>query len=133
MYEKPLPTIDKWNRPFWDACREHRLTAQRCGETGRFWFPPGPVSPFSGTSNWSWGNLTGQGCIRSWVIMHQAYFKAFADEIPYNIVQIELDEGPILISNLVGVANDDIEAGARVSVVFEEATEEIHIPKFRLS
>lgn len=132
MYEKPLPVIDKWNKPFWDACNEDRLTAQRCAKTGRFWFPPAPVSPYSGTSNWTWEALSGQGIILSWVVMHQKYFKGFAEELPYNIVQIELDEGPVLISNLVGVENDNIARGARVSVVFEKATEGLHLPKFRV-
>jgi uncharacterized OB-fold protein len=64
--------------------------------------------------------------------MHQKYFKAFEEELPYNIIQVELDEGPVLISNLVGVKNHEIFRNARVSVLFEEATDEIKIPKFQL-
>ena len=33
-YRKPLPLIDVWNKPFWDACREHRLVMQRDRATG---------------------------------------------------------------------------------------------------
>jgi Predicted nucleic-acid-binding protein containing a Zn-ribbon len=42
----------------------------------------------------TWQRATGQGRVTSWTIVHKAWFPAFRDDIPYNVVQIELDEGP---------------------------------------
>jgi uncharacterized OB-fold protein len=64
-------------------------------------------------------------------VFHQAYFRGFESELPYNVAEVELDEGPRLLTNLVGVANDDIRAGMPVEIVFEEATAEITLAKFR--
>ena len=49
--------------------------------------------------------------------MHKAWFPAFAAETPYNVIQVELDEGPRLTSNLIG---GDAEIGQRVEVVFDD-------------
>ncbi|MCG8543523.1 MAG: OB-fold domain-containing protein, partial [Alphaproteobacteria bacterium] len=83
------------------------------------------------TDAWRWVDLSGKGKVWSFVIMHQRYFKGFADDLPYNVVQILLDEGPMLISNLVGIDNDRIEVDMPVEVVFEEATEAFTLPKFQ--
>ncbi len=129
-YIKPLPQLDVWNRPFWEACKERRLIAQRCNQSGEIWFPPSPVSPVTRTQEWSWVDLSGRGTIWSWVVMHQRYFKGFADDIPYNVAQVQLEEGPMLITNIVDVAEADLRIGMPVQVVFEEATDTITLPKF---
>ena len=116
---RPEPRIDKWNRPFWEACREGRLVAQRCAETGRLWLPPGPVSPYAPGAEWSWETLSGLGRVESWIFMHQRYFESFADPIPYNIIEVRLDEGPRWISNLKGADAEALCRDLRVRVTFE--------------
>jgi uncharacterized OB-fold protein len=64
-------------------------------------------------------------------VFHQAYFKGFAGDIPYNVAEVELDEGPRLTTNLVGVANDAIKAGMPVEIVYDDVTEELTLAKFR--
>ncbi len=129
-YTKPLPAIDNWNRPFWDATREQRLVAQACEPCGTVFFPPGPVCPHCLSAKLSWKQLSGRGTVESWVVFHQVYYKGFADEMPYNVAMIRLDEGARMLSNVV-VPNDSLHADMRVEVVFAPATEELSIPKFR--
>jgi len=129
-YEKPLPSMDHWNRPFWEGCKAGKLMAQKCDESGEIWLPPSPISPVTRTDAWSWIALSGRGRVWSWVVMHQRYFKSFSDDLPYNIAQIKLDEGPMLISNIVGIRNNEIQADMSVCAVFENVTDEITLPKF---
>lgn len=129
-YAKPLPAIDQWTKPFWDSCKQHRLVMQRCNASGKFWFPPGPVSPITRGTDWSWTELCGRGRVASWVVMHQRYFAGFADDLPYNIVLVELEEGPFLISNMQDLKDRDITVGMPVKVVFDDVTNEISLPKF---
>jgi len=129
-YQKPLPVIDQWSKPFWEAAKEHRLIVQRCDTSGRTWFPPAPVSPATRDGKWSWVELSGFGRIASWVVFHQRYFAGFADELPYPVVQVDLDDGPSIISNLVNLDGREITVGMRVRVVFEDVTDEISLPKF---
>ncbi len=129
-YAKPLPVVDVWSRPFWAACAEERLTAQRCDESGEVWFPPSPISPVTRTEKWSWVNLSGRGAIYSFVEFHQRYFAGFADDLPYNVAQIKLEEGPYFIANIVGCGNADLAIDMPVTVVFERVTDAITLPKF---
>ena len=58
-------------------------------------------------------------------------FPAFADDIPYNAAQVELEEGPRLTTSLVGVRNEDIVVGLEVEAVFDDVDDETTLPRFR--
>jgi uncharacterized OB-fold protein len=58
-------------------------------------------------------------------MVHKAWFPAFKDETPYNVVQVELDEGPRLTSRIVGCGDQKIQIGQRVEVVFDDIDEEL--------
>jgi hypothetical protein len=47
------------------------------------------------------------------------------------VAYVELEEGPRLMTNLVGVENDAIYCDMPVEVVFEDVTPAISLPKFR--
>jgi len=65
------------------------------------------------------------------VIFHQAYFRSYEQDIPYNVVEVELDEGPRILTNLIGLPNGDIRAGLPVEIVFDDVTDEITLAKFK--
>jgi uncharacterized OB-fold protein len=132
-YSKPLPAIDNWNRRFWEGTRQNKLTLPRCTSCDHVFFPPGPVCPKCLSDQLEWQEVSGRGEVKSWVVFHQLYYKGFADELPYNVALIQLEEGPHLMSNIVGIDNADIRSGMKVEVVFEKATDEITIPKFKVS
>lgn len=130
-YLKPLPTLTDDNRPFWDACRQHRLQMQQCEDCGHIRFPINRVCPRCLGDAFHWQALSGHGTGFSYVVFHQVYDKAFANDVPYNVALVQLDEGPRIYSNVVGVPNDAVEVGDRVSVTFDAVTPEITIPRFR--
>ena len=130
-YRKPLPTIDVWNKPFWDACREHRFIAQKDNRSGHVWFPPGPVCPTNRSSDWRWVDLSGRGTVWSWVVFHQKYYDGFESEMPYNVATVELDEGPRIMTNIVNTTNDKLRVGMRVGVTFRDVDDRIAIPLFQ--
>ena len=63
--------------------------------------------------------------------MHQVYDPAFAQDVPYNIAVVELDEGVRLTTNVVGCPNDELWIGMPLEVTFERVSDEVAIPKFR--
>lgn len=128
-YTKPLPRLDALNRPFWSLAREHRLSVQACRRCDDLHFPPSPVCPRCLSDDQDWREVSGTGAIESWIDVHRAYWPGFAAELPYRVCLVRLDEGVLLISNLVG--ENEVRLGARVAVVFDDATDEISIPKFR--
>ena len=78
-----------------------------------------------------WQQVSGRGQISTFVEVHQKWFEAFADDLPYNVAQIQLEEGPRLTANLVGVTNADIRVGMSVQVVFDDIDEQLTLPRFR--
>jgi uncharacterized OB-fold protein len=56
---------------------------------------------------------------------------AFEAELPYNVVDVLLDEGVHFVSQLIDCAPDEIRAGMAVEAVFVPASDEITLVKFR--
>jgi uncharacterized OB-fold protein len=75
--------------------------------------------------------MSGRGTLESWVDFHRAYWDGFKDDLPYRVCLVRLDEGPLMVSNLVG-GDGACAIGARVHVVFDRVTDEVTLPKFAL-
>lgn len=130
-YNKPLPKIDALNRPFWEAAREGRLVVQTCSRSGDMHMPPTPVCPACLSDEQEWRPATGRGSLESWIAFHRAYWDGFKDELPYNVCLVRLEEGPLLVSNLVGSV-EGAKLGAPLQVVFSLVTDEVNLPVFEL-
>ena len=130
-HTKPLPRITPDNQPFWDALRERELVLPYCAACGKPHLPPGPVCPFCFTDRLEWRVASGRGTVSTWTVVHKEWFPAFAADIPYNVVQVELEEGPRLTARVVGLPNDRLRVGLPVVIDFDEAREGITLPRFR--
>ena len=128
---KPKPRVTPDNRPFWEGCREHVLMLPWCAECEHAFLPPAPVCPRCFGELIEWREASGRGTISTFVVVHQRWFPAFADDIPYNAAQVELEEGPRLTTSLVGVRNEDITVGLEVEAVFDDVDGETTLPRFR--
>ena len=117
----PLPAPDADSAPFWAACGEGRLTAQRCPDCGRFRWPPAEYCPWCHHHGGDWISLPGTGVVRSFVVAHRAFDPAFADAVPYVVAHIALDgaDGVTVIGNVRATPADAVAIGQRVAVAFE--------------
>jgi uncharacterized OB-fold protein len=129
-YAKPLPQITDENRAFWEGTRAGRLLMQRCDACSHLRFPISIVCPECLSPDHSWKPVSGTGEVFSYVVFHQIYDRTFADDVPYNVALVQLDDGPRMFSNIVGVPNDAVQVGTRVQVVFDAVTDEITLPRF---
>jgi uncharacterized protein len=130
-YNKPLPRLDTLNKPFWAGTREGKLLLQHCPACGDTRFPPGPVCPKCLAGDQTWIEASGKGTLESWIDMHRAYWDGFKDDLPYRVCLVRLDEGPVMVSNLLDMT-ENLRLGAPVKVVFEAVTEDVTLPKFTL-
>jgi uncharacterized protein len=131
QYQKPLPAISSLNRAFWEGLKRRELCLQKCERCGKVWYPPAPLCPSCWSREFTWTRLSGRGLVNSWVVFHQSYFRGFDNELPYSVAEVELEEGPRLLTNLTGIADDQIRAELPVEVVFEDATEDVTLAKFK--
>lgn len=133
MNELPAPSIDDRSRPYWNGLAEGELRFQHCAACGRNWLPARDACPACLSAAPEWRRSAGMGRVVSWVVYHTAYHESLKDRIPYNVALVELDEGPRLLTNIVGVkGGDGIAAGARVRLAIEtEGT--VALARFRLA
>ena len=101
----PAPERDAVNTPYWDSLAQGALSFQRCSACGHAWLPARSECPACLGDQWRWEKAGGGAKLISWVVYHVAFHPAFAQRLPYNVAVVELDEGPRLISNLVGMAD----------------------------
>ena len=98
------------NKPFWDAAREGRLLVARCKDTSKFFMYPRHVSPFTLSNNVELVEARGTGTIYSYSIAR--------GKEPFCLAYVRLDEGPIMLSNIVDADLDALACEQKVRVVF---------------
>ena len=128
---KPVPEADANTAPFFDGANEGRLMIQRCGECSAFLPPGSTVCSECLSESLEWVRSSGAGKVFTFGVMHQLYHEGFAQEIPYVVAVIELDEGPRLNSNIIGCEPGDVRVGDAVTVTFEPVADGVALPKFR--
>lgn len=130
-YKKPIPVPSDESRPYWQGLAAGKLLMPRCGDCGRWWFPPSLLCPSCNSARWTWTEAKGTGRIFSYVVYHRVYHEGFAGDVPYAVAVIELDEGARMLSNVVGMPPDQLKCDMRVEIVYERITDTVTLPKFR--
>jgi hypothetical protein len=122
----PAPAESPETEAYWKAAREGRLLLRRCTSCAEVHHYPRSLCPFC-LGETFWETAAGTGLIYSYSIMAKA-------EQPYAIAYVQLDEGPILMTNIVDTPETDIRIGARVSLAFRDSEgEDTPLPMFRVS
>ncbi len=111
------PAVSLYDVPMWDSIERHALALQRCSACARFRYPPGPACPYCLGLESVWAPVSGRGKILSWVVFHRQYFDDYPP--PYNAAAVELEEGPIVVTNLVGPEPAGSWIGAEIDLCYE--------------
>jgi uncharacterized OB-fold protein len=136
-----LPEPDDDSAPFWDGCAAGELRVQRCASCGRTRMPPRPMCPWCRSRDANWEATSGRGRVWSFVVAHPPLLAAYAEQAPYNVVVVELEEDPSIrfIGNVVADPDgrlDDVhpstlEIGQPVEVCFAAPVDGIALPRWR--
>ncbi len=127
---KPVSQPDELTEPFFAAGAEGRLLVAVCTSCGAMRLPTSATCPDCLAEGVEWQDVSGKGTVHTFAIMHRRYHPAWEPDLPYNIAVVELDEGPRLPANIIGVENDEISVGMPVEVVWEREGE-APVPRFR--
>lgn len=118
------------DKPMWESIGRKAWALQCCGQCGTFRYPPAPVCDDCRSFEAAWKPIGGEGKILSWVRFHKTYFDDHP--APYNCVAVRLDEGPIIVSNLVGDEPAGEWIGRRVRIEYRDA-KDYTLPVVRLT
>ncbi len=107
---------------FWDATAEGRFLLRRCNTCEAVIWYPRSHCPICMSTDVSWIDAAGTGVVYSFSITRAAS-GTWKGALPYVLALVELDEGPRILTNIVGIDVDDVRIGMAVKVVFEDAIE----------
>jgi hypothetical protein len=126
---RPLPRPTPETQHFWDGTKHGELRLQRCNECDHIYFPPRPFCPACSSRAVKVFKASGRGRLLSYVINYRPHP---AWQGPYAIAIVELNEGPRMMSNIVGCDQtpEALQLDMPLTVKFEQCTEEIFLPLF---
>jgi uncharacterized protein len=128
--QKPIPVPTPETRPYWEGCKEHELRIQKCAECGQYQFYPRIYCTKCFGDKIEWVKTSGKGKVLSYTTVYRPVSPAFAKDVPYVVALVTLDEGPNLLTNIIGCSPDSVKFGMPVKVKFEDWTDEISIAMF---
>jgi len=129
----PSPTADAVTLPFWEAAAKHRLVVQRCTACSQTRLPPMPICPECRSDGADWQEVSGRGEIYTFTTVHRPI--AANQPLPTIIAVIALEGsgGLRMISNIVDSDTEQLEIGKPVEVVWEDMSDDLAIPRFKLA
>jgi len=129
---RPLPVPTPETNHFWEGTKVGELRLQRCVDCRHTYFPPRPFCPKCASRRVSVVKATGKGTLFSYVI-HQRPAPGFTP--PYAIAVVELDEGPRMMTNIVGCPQtpEALVLDMPLEVTFEKQSDAITLPLFKPS
>ncbi|MCG8689853.1 MAG: Zn-ribbon domain-containing OB-fold protein [Minwuiales bacterium] len=127
---RPLPQPTPETQHFWDGAKAGELRLQRCDDCAHTYFPPRPFCPVCGSRSVSVFPASGRATLYSYVIHHRA---PPGFEAPYAIAVVELEEGPRMMTNIVGTPQtpEALQLDMALEVAFQPMNDEISLPLFR--
>ena len=122
---RPAPLPEPEAAEYWAAARDGTLLVQRCDRCGHHQLYPRALCVVC-HSPVSWAEASGRGTVYSYTVIRQNYSRPFRDWMPYVVALVDLEEGPRIMTNIVGCDPEDVRVdmpvrAARFDVVSEEA------------
>ena len=130
-WNKPLPTIVGETKPFWESCRRGQLVIQQCALCREYQFYPRGICAHCWTEDIKWVEATGRGTVWTYTVTYQNRTPGFAEDVPYILALVELEEGVKMFTNLVDCNPREAHIGMTVEVTFVRANDRVTVPYFK--
>lgn len=120
---------------YWEQAKAGKLVFQECDDCDEVQFYPRVLCTQCKSRSLSWVESSGRGTLFTFSIVHLPPHPGFKEDLPYIAAIIELDEGVKMPSQVIGIEPDpdQLHIGMKLEVAFEEITDTISLPKFRLA
>jgi uncharacterized OB-fold protein len=122
--------VNPETRPFWEATAAGRLVLARCDDCGETIWYPRAICPTCRSTAISWVDASGRGEIYSFTVIRRGE-GPYRDASPYVLAYVELEEGPRIMTNIVGADDASLRVGQPVEVVFHDTGEGSALARFR--
>ncbi|WP_081738874.1 Zn-ribbon domain-containing OB-fold protein [Mesorhizobium ciceri] len=119
----PVPPVSPETEAFWDATATDRLLVKFCNSCNKVHVYPRAHCPFCFSVDTEWRESPGEGEIYSYTVIRR-------ETPPRVVAYVRLDEGVILLTNIVGCDPNGVHIDQRVKAVFPRAEDGPCVPAF---
>ena len=123
-------------RAYWQGCGRHELVLQRCRDCKVVQHRPRGLCVSCFSDEIEHFIASGRGSVYTFSVTNQNGLPAFREACPYVLAYVALDEGPQLMTNIVGCDVEDVHIGMPVVVDFCDVESDARegasaVPRFR--
>tara|TARA_B100001142_G_C14278745_1_gene633988 strand:- start:586 stop:993 length:408 start_codon:yes stop_codon:yes gene_type:complete len=133
---KLIPVPDEVSQPYWDAVNSRKLVLQYCSDCAKLQYPINKTCYHcNGSESLEWKEVEGKGEIIAAIVIEDGRLNRRMPDQPYNLAVISLDEDPSInfYSNLPGTQPYKAVIGSKVSLIFEQVSDDQLIPEWIVS
>jgi uncharacterized protein len=114
-----MPSARSWR----EYPHRYRYQAAVCAKCGRWFFPARLICDQCGGREFEKKNMQRTGTILTHTVIRVAP-KPFADQSPYAMAVVEMDDGPRLTAQVVDYQAGQLKVGQKVKLEFRKVSEE---------
>lgn len=130
---RPQPDARGVGKQYWASGQTGKLSLPKCESCGKVHWYPRLYCPHCSGDKFEWITCSGKGVIHTFTIVRQSGHKYFKSKVPYALAMVALEEGPLVMTNIIDCDVADVAIDKPVTVVFEKIADDIHAPLFRLA
>jgi uncharacterized OB-fold protein len=127
--QRPLPDTDSDAAVFWKGAAQQNLLIQRCTRCGGYQHYARPFCIRCNDTGMKMVEASGRGTLHSFTVVHRAPY----DDLPapYVVALIKLEEGPMILSNIVDCDPESLKCDIPVEVGYQSLRDGVVLPVFR--
>ena len=112
------------------SLKARAVKVQRCDNCGAYLYIPKDICNHCHSDQLTWTPISGHGEIYTYTVVRRAPTPAYAEDAPYTLAHVTMDEGFRMIGKLNGVAPEDVRIGSPVQITYQEVTPEWTLMEF---
>ena len=128
--EYQTPHVDWETRAYWEGAGRGELVLQRCRSCKTVQHRPRGICATCLSDEIEHFVASGRGEVYTYSVVRQNQMPAFRDAVPYVVAYVQLEEGPQLLTNIVGCDPDTVSIGMPVQVDFVKTEGDLGVPRF---
>jgi len=130
--KRPDRTLGRHHDTFWEFCGQGELRLQKCESCDHLHWPVVQKCENCGERDFAWDRMSGRGKVVSWTSFERDYYRGLLP-VPYDTILVELEEGPLFMSNPQGFGWQELSPDMPVKLTFvaaEDTAGEFSLPVF---
>ncbi|WP_158409762.1 Zn-ribbon domain-containing OB-fold protein [Gordonia sp. KTR9] len=115
---------------FYGHFAQGKIALQRCSACNSWIHIPREMCFRCGSLNLKWDECSGRAELFTWTDTALAPLPVLAEDVPFVVGLVQLEEGPRVVSRLVNVADVELTPGLKLKVRFDEVDGDTMIATF---